>query len=162
MKIQIQTKIFTFRTKTKIVMKDLAFFFSFHWVHHFEFRIYSSQVLSNNFKHANFWSTPSTPYFQARKTRKHAKFIEYASTQSKSSTQTTRTRQVREHTKHVNHTSSQARHLADSFRRKHILLSLRRKNCLRDKFWPFLRIWQKLNPHEKSAGIQFAKLNRQK
>ena len=27
MKIQIQTKIFTFITKTKIVMKDLAFFF---------------------------------------------------------------------------------------------------------------------------------------
>ena len=39
---------------------------------------------------------------------------------------------------------------------------LKEKNCLRDKFSRFSRIFPKfakLNPHEKSTGSQFAKLN---
>ena len=63
MKIQIQTKIFTFRTKTKIVMKDLAFFFP------------STEYITSNSEstvHKCYLTTLNKPIFEARHFLKHS------------------------------------------------------------------------------------------
>ena len=77
-------------------------------------------------KHAILWSTPSTPFYEARQERQfsearqarhfmeHAKHVKNAKHVSTESTRADQTREHAKHVKHANHTSTQARHLADS------------------------------------------------
>ena len=64
-------------------------------------------------KHAIFWSSPSTAFYEACQARKHVKSIESTSTPS---TRARKTREPAKHVKHAKHASMQARHLANPFK----------------------------------------------